>query len=211
MAEEAHYQNNPPGNYQMPSQVADDLREDSFQIVKVLTEHDGFLQIIRSEMRGEQYWEEDDGNRSWVQVDKPMFVKLDKNNEPLKVLNPKTKRKEYLCNDEAINEVISILKSCGLNPITPLTNISKEEIREDLLELECKIAMLLAVNRKKWGLNKAEYPMAVGKLKVMIKDARYRALDGTVLRALRTMTTRMEQSSEIKRDPKQGIGRGILN
>ena len=195
----------PTGSYQMPSQVAQDLQENATQIVRVLTEHDGFLEVIKREMRGEQLFEDTEGSRSWVQVDKPSFIQLDKLNQPIRRHNKSTKRDEYICNDEAINEILSILKFCGLNPIAPLTNITDDEILADLLEMECKIAMMLAINRKKWGLTKAEYPITVGKLKVLIKDARYRAKDGTVLKALRTMTTRMEQTQEVKKERSGGI------
>lgn len=197
----------PQGTYQMPSQVAQDLQENAFQIVRVLTEHEDLLSVLKREMRGEQLYEDSEGNRNWVQVDKPMFVKLNINNKPLKVLNKKRGVEEFICNDEAIGFVINILKMHGLNPVAPLTNITEEEIRADLLEMECKIAMLLTINRKKWGLQKSEYPMTVANIKVLIKDARYRAKDGAVLRALRTMTTRMEQTQEVKRE-KQG---GLLN
>ena len=183
------------GNYQLPSSI-EDLKDSVPQLVKVLTEHDSFLNIIRREMRGEQFFQDESGETSWVQVDKPMFVKLDKNNKPLRRLNEKTKHYDYLVNDDAINEVISILKSCGLNPITPMTNISEEEIRADLMEMESKVAVLLAVKRKVWGIDKAEYPAAVGKIKILIKDARYRAKDGTVLKALRTITSRIEQATD---------------
>jgi len=206
MDEYLYQQNqNPAGNYQMPAQVTQDLTDNAFQIVKVLTEHNDFLTVFKRELRGEQLFEDDKGTKMWIQVDKPMFIKLDKNDAPIMIKDSISKKNVYVCNDEAVNEVCNILKMCGLNQIAPLTNITAEEIREDLLEMECKIAMLLAVNRKKWGLYKSGYPIAVGKLKVLIKDARYRAKDGTVLRALRTMTTRMEQSSEIKQPQKQGI------
>ena len=185
----------PQGSYQLPSYMADELR-DSVQLVKVLTEHDTFLDIIRREMRGEQLYQDESGEASWVQVDKPMFVKLDRHDKPIRKFNDKTKREEYIANDDAVNEVLSILKNCGLNPITPLTNINEEEIRADLLEMESKVAVLLAVKRKEWGIDKAGYPAAVGKIKILIKDARYRAKDGTVLKALRTITSRIEQATD---------------
>lgn len=169
---------------------------DSAHLIKVLTDHVNFLENMRREMRGEQLYQDKDGETFWVQMDKPMFIKLDKNDQPIKRLNKKTGKQEYITNDDAVNEVISILKSCGLNPITPLTNIDENEIRADLLEMESKIAVLLTVKRKKWGIDKAEYPATVGKIKMLIKDARYRAKDGTVLRALRTITSRIEQSSD---------------
>jgi hypothetical protein len=183
------------GNLTSPSKIHREVDE-GVQLIKVLTDHENFLNIVRAEMKGEQLYQDEKGDKIWVQVEKPMFIKLDKLNKPLKVKNNRTGKEEYVLCDEAVNDVISILKSCGLNPIAPLTNINEEEIRADLLELESKIAVLLCVNRKKWGLAKSEYPMAVGKLKVLIKDARYRAKDGTVLKALRTITSRIERTSE---------------
>ena len=185
------------GNYQSPSSLRD--TEETMQLIKVLTEHEDFLNVLRRELRGEQLYQDEKGETYWVQVDKPMFVKLDKTNKPIKVVNPKTTKEEYIVNDDAVNEVISTLKASGLNPVSPLTNIDENEIRADLMELESKIAMLLATKRKEWGLDKAEYPLAVGKIKVLIKDARYRAKDGTVLKALRTITSRIEQASETRR------------
>ena len=182
------------GVYQPPS--ATQTEDEGRQLIKVLTEHENFLNIMRQELRGEQLYMDDKGERYWVQVDKPMFIKLDKLDQPIKIINKRTEREEYVANDDAINEVISILKACGLNPISPLTTIDENEIRADLLEMESKIAVLLYTKRKKWGIDKAEYPVVVGKLKVLIKDARYRAKDGTVLKALRTMTSRIEQSSD---------------
>ena len=85
----------PSGSYQMPSQVSQDLQENATQIVRVLTEHDGFLEVIKREMRGEQLFEDTEGNRSWVQVDKPTFVQLNKLNVPIRRYNEPTKRNEY--------------------------------------------------------------------------------------------------------------------
>jgi|TARA_R100000501_G_C2624024_1_gene117243 hypothetical protein len=175
------------------SQHLKDL-ENSMQLVKVLTEHEDLLETFRREMKGERLIEADDGERFWAQVEKPMFVQMDKNDEPLMRHNKKTKRDEYITNEIAVTEIVNILKSCGLNQISPLTNIDEEEIRADLLEMESKIAMLLAVKRKKWGIDRALYPSMVGNLKMLIKDARYRAKDGTVLKALRTITQRIEQT-----------------
>lgn len=191
------------GSYQMPSQVTSDLQENAYHIVRVLTEHDQFLEIIKREMRGEELFQDEKGGTRWVQREKPMFIKIDRLDNPIRRKNMITHRWDYVCNDEAINECLSILKMCGLNPITPLTNITDEEIMADLLEMECKIAAMLCQNRKKWGLAKSEYPIAVGKLKVIIKDARYRAKNATVLKALRTMTTRLEQTLESKREGNQ--------
>lgn len=188
MSEKTDYQ----GNTQVPSQLLREL-EDNNQLIKTLTDHNTFLEIIRKEFRGEQLYTNDEGESYWVQVDKPLFVELDKLNKPKKEINSITKKLEYIPNDEAISSIISVLKSCGLNQITPLTSLSENEIRDDLMEMESKIAALLFIKRKTWGINKSEYPIIIGNLKVLIKDARYKAKEGIVLRAIRTITSRTEQ------------------
>ena len=186
--------------HQFASQAARDTYDT--QLISVLTEHEDMLNTLRREFRGEHLFQDSKGNIQWVQVDKPMFTKLDKNNKPKRIFNKKTKRWQYIANDDAINDIIKILKSSGLNSITPLTVISEDEIRADLLEIESKIAVLLTVKRKSWGIDKSEYPIIVANLKTIIKDARYRAKDGTVLKALRTITSRQESSLEDHRDPR---------
>lgn len=183
------------GMYQ-PASALRQYDDEAAHLIRVLTEHEIFLNILRQEFRGEQLYQDPSGERYWVQVDKPTFIKLDKNDLPLKQYNPKTKQLEYVPNDDAINAVIQVLKSCGLNPIAPLTALDENEIRADLYEMESKLAVLLTNKRKKWGIDKAEYPVVLGNLKVLIKDARYRAKDGIVLKALRTITQRVEQATE---------------
>lgn len=189
------------GIYHPPSSLEDE-GDQLKQLVEILTQHDKWLQILKMELRGEQLYQAEDGEKFWVQTDKPMFIKLDKNNKPIKVLNTRTNKMEYLCNDDAINEIISEVKMFGANPISPLSVIDSEEIRADLFAIESKIVVLLFVNRKKWGMAKGEYPMYCEKLKVLIKDARFRAKDGIALKAIRTMTSRIEQSTESQRDKK---------
>lgn len=184
--------NNSPQYISTPTRDSNDK-----QLINVLTQHQDSLNELRRELRGEQlYQNEKTGQVKWVQVDKPMFVMQDKNNQPIRVKNEETGRMDFIVNDEAIGNVIQILKSSGMNSIAPLTALNENEIIADLREIESKIAVLLFAKRKKWGIDKAEYPILVSNLKVMIKDARYRAKDGIVLKAIRTMTTRMEQTTE---------------
>jgi hypothetical protein len=186
--------NNNQDFYQNAGSLAKNF--DDNQFIKVLSEHEDFLNILRRELRGEQLHQDSEGNMEWVQVDKPMFVKLDQYNKPLKVKNKKTDKIEYVANEDAVNEVLNILKSCGFNPITPFTNISEDEIIDDLLEMESKVAVLLFARRRVWGLEKPDYPVAVGKMKMLIKDARYRAVNGSGLKAVRSMTSRIEHSAD---------------
>ena len=202
MVEQVESSRHLPITYHTPSSLKQH-EEESQQLIKVLTDHESFLNILRQELRGEQLYMDENGNKFWVQVDKPTFIRQDKSDRPIKIINPITKKEEYLCNDDAINTIIQTLKSCGLNPIAPLTTIDENEIRADLLEMESKITVLLTMKRKEWGIDKAEFPVVQGNLKVMIKDARYRSKDGTVLKALRTITSRIEQSSEAIKNKKE--------
>ena len=178
---------------------SEDYHQNNMQLIRVLTDHEDILDILKNQMRGEIAYQDKDGEKYMIQVDKPMFVMLDELNKPVIRINPKTNKKEFVPNDEAINEMISILKLCGLNPVAPMTSIDENEIRADLLEMESKLAVLLTIKRKSWGIDKAQYPVIVGKMKVLLKDARYRSKDGIVLKALRTITSRIEQAQEKER------------
>lgn len=186
------------GVYQPPSALSENDRENLF-LIRVLTDHETTLNILKQELRGEQLYESETGEKYWVQVDKPMFVKLDKENKPSKKFNEKTKRMEYQVNDDAINMIINIIKSCGLNQITPMTVLDENNIRADLLEAQSKVVALLFIKRKEWGIDKAEYPIICTNINTMIQDARYRAKEGIGLKAVRTVTSRIEQSSDQQR------------
>lgn len=186
------------GTFQTPASLRQH-DEEIVPLIKVLTDHETFLNVLRQELKGEQLFQDEQGNKFWVQLDKPVFIRLDEQDRPLKIMNERTKKMEFVPNDEGINSVMQTLKSCGMNPVAPLTTINENEIRADLLEMESKLAVLLTVKRKKWGVDKAEYPVVLGNLKVLIKDARYRSLDGVVLKALRTITSRLESSNDAQK------------
>ena len=175
--------------------------QEGIQLIKVLTDHEELLDTMRNEFRGERMYRNANGEFVMKQVEKPMFVELDDYNKPLKKFNKVNNQYEYICVEEAVNELVNSLKLCGLNPVAPMTSIDENEVRADLLEMESKWAVLLTVNRKKWGLQKAQYPVAIGNIKVLLKDARYRSKDGNILKALRTITSRIEHSNEQKKSP----------
>ena len=185
------------GQLQSP-QSYDSSDQNAGQLLKVLTDHETTLDIIKNQLRGELAYKDANGEVYMIQVDKPYFCKTDINNQPLKVIDERTKKEIYVANDEAINSIMHILKLSGMNPVAPMTTIDENEIRADLLALESKLAVLLAANRKKWGIDKTQYPMILESLKVLIKDARYRSKDGTIIKAIRTVTSRIEQSNQDK-------------
>lgn len=202
---EEQQQQYPPAEYQSRGLYSDPQSyvesQHADHLVKVLTDHEDTLDILKMQMRGEIVYQDKEGQRFYKQIDKPAFVILDELNKPVKVYNEQFKQWDYIPNDEAINEVVSILKFIGMNPVAPMTTIDENEIRADLMEMESKITVLLTINRKKWGIDKSMFPVIIGKLKVLIKDARYRSKDGTVIKALRTITSRIEQENTQFRKP----------
>lgn len=198
-------------NYQFPSQLKKEI-EDTNQLLHVLADNTQFLNVVRRELFGEQLFQDQEGNKHWIQVDKPLFVTLDHNDKPLRVPCPirnpdKTKNGiwVYVPNKDAINFVMHCLKFSGLNPVSPFTTLKEDEIREDLLEIESKVCIILANKRKKWGLDIAEYPQVLANIKTLIKDARNRALDGNSLKAIRTMTSRIERAVDNQNMKKGGL------
>ena len=184
----------------LQSQVNSELTQQVASLVKLLLESGNTINTLRRELRGEGLHQSDDGKTFWMQVSKPTFVRMDyETNKPLKtkITTPDGEEREiYEVNDEAIEEVLSMYKSMGINQITPLTNIHEDIIRDDLKEFECKLASVLCLKQKAWGIDKALLPILQSKIKTLIQDARYQARDGVVLKALQTTVSRIEQVSE---------------
>lgn len=179
-------------------------------IASLVKEAQTLLPILRREFRGEVYQEYSDGAVEYIQVSKPLFIKIDQLTEkPLKqkiMCGPPENRIEkeiYVPNDEAIEEILSILKFMGLNQITLLTNISEKIILDDLREFECKLAALLCLKQKEWGLDKELMPIAMSKIKTIVQDARYQACNGNTIKAIQKTVSRIEQYQEI--DNKKGF------
>ena len=129
-----------------------------------------------------------------------MFVQLDVVTEqPLKkevtYKNGETKS-VYLANDEAIEEVLSILKFMGMNKMTLLTNIKEDMILDDLLEFECKFSAVLMLKQKSWGIDKELLPMIMTKIKTIVQDARYMACQGNTIKAIQKTVSRVESYYE---------------
>ena len=149
-------------------------------IAGLLRESDNLLPILRSEFKGEATIQYDDGGIENIQISKPMFVVIDfKTNKPVKIMKKYRDgtREIYVTNDEAIEEVLSMLKFLGLNKITSLTNLNEKTILADLKEFECKLASVLMLKQKSWGLDKELLPMIMSKLKTDMLMERYDNID----------------------------------
>ena len=179
-------------------------------IASLLKESERLLPILRREFRGEALQQYSDGSYSYIQVSKPLFIKLNtETEEPLKQEveykdndGKEYKKQIYVPNDEAIEEVLSMLKFMGLNQITQLTNLSENTILDDLKEFECKLASVLCLKQKEWGIDKELLPMIQSKIKTLVQDARYHACNGSTLKAIQKTVQRVEQFIEGDRTSK---------
>ena len=198
-------QQNP--NYIPPSQVTD-LSQTMASLTKLLLEVSNTLIALRRELRGDSIYQAGDSQRYWVQVSKPVFVKMNQvtgNPFRKKITMPWGEEKLiYIPNDEAIEEVLSMLKFAGVNQITSIAGIEHDNYMDDLREFECKLAAVLALKQKEWGLDKELLPMLQFKIKTIVQDARSMALDGRTLKALQTSVQRVEQMIQDDR-MKKGI------
>lgn len=150
----------------------------------------------------------DDGSVENVQVSKPLFVRYDnKKNRPIKIIKQyKTGPKEiYVTNEEAVEEVLSMLKLMGLNKITTLTNLSERTILEDLKRFECILASVLMLKQKSWGIDKELMSMIQAKISTIVQDARYMSCNGSTLKAIQKTVQRVESYNET---PQKGRGAG---
>lgn len=186
-------------NYTMPSQLQEALSSMS-SLTKHLLEISKTLTYLRREFRGEALYEDDKGNQTWIQMNKPLFVRVDfKTGKPLmqNFKMPDNSTKEiYMPNDEAIDEILSMLKFAGVNQITPISNIEFDNYMDDLREFECKLAQVLALKQKEWGLDKELLPMLQYKIKTLVQDVRSMSVKGQTIKILQTTVQRVEQLIE---------------
>jgi hypothetical protein len=184
--------------YSYPDQVGS-FQKDVSSLVNMLKESTKSLISLRREMRGEVLMEYN--NQSyWVQLIKPKFVRMDqKSGLPLRqqlTLPDNTIKSIYVPHDEAIEEVLSILRSMGVNDTTKLTDLSEANILVDLRLFEKKLATLLCLKQKEWGIDKELLPILQLSIGTMVQDARYQAKDGAVLQSLLRTVQRIEQVIE---------------
>ena len=181
-----------------------DIGKSLASIAGLLRESDNLLPILRSEFKGEATVQYEDGGVEHVQTSRPLFVEVDfKNNKPKrKIMHYRSGDKEiYVPNDEAIEQVLSILKFMGLNKITSLTNLNEKTILADLLEFECKLASLLMLKQREWGIDKELLQIMQLKIKTIVQDARYMCCNGSTIKAIQKTVQRIESYSE-------GTGKG---
>lgn len=177
-------------------------------LTKILLETANYLNILRREFRGEALHQGDDGSSTWIQVTKPVFIKVDfKTNKPIMIKQkmPNGETKEiYATNDEAIEEILSMLKFAGINQISPIGYNTENNYLDDLREFECKLAVVLGLKQKEWGIDKELLPMYQFKIKTIVQDARSMSVKGGTLKALITSVQRVEQMIEGDKTTKKG-------
>jgi len=198
------------GGMAYPNQSSD-TEKAMASISSLIKENQNLLPVLRREFRGEALQQYDDGSYSYVQVSKPYFVKVDPITEkPImqEVIyrdgqGKDYKKKIFIPNDEAIEEMLSMLKSMGINQITILTNIDEGTILDDLKEFECKLAAILCLKQKSWGIDKTMLPMLQTKIKTIVQDARYLCCNGGTIKAIQKTVQRVEQSYEGEQRPRR--------
>jgi len=196
----------PQRNVSYPDQIRNQA-EQIASTVRMLSEIPKSISTLRRVFRGEALYQSEDGSNQWVQVVKPMFILLDKQTrKPIKKIIKSLDGEEkevFLPNDEAIEEVLSMLSFMGMNQITPLTNLDENTVLDDLKEFECKLAAMLCLKQVEWGLDKPLMPMIQTKIKTIIQDARYLCVNGGTMRALTQQVSRIEQVLEGGKDSKK--------
>lgn len=196
-------------NYVMPSQLQE-ATANMASLTKLLVEVSNALISLRREFRGEALYQGDDGSSQWIQISKPSFVRVDfLSGHPLKrkAKMPWGELKLiYIPNDEAIDEILSMIKFAGVNQITPISFNSEDNYQDDLREFECKLAAVLALKQKEWGLDKELLPMIQYKIKTLVQDVRSMSVGGATLKALQTTVQRVEQMIEGDKAAKKVMG-----
>lgn len=176
-------------------------------IARILNSIANYPNTLRREFRGEMMYETEEGDIHWVQGTKPIFVKMDFNTgSPLKETKkmPWGEDKEiYVPNDEAIEEVLSMIKFVGVNQINPIGFNTPENYLDDLLEFECKLSALLASKQPEWGIDKEMLPMLQMKIKTLVQDVRSLSVKGNLLKSMQTMIQRVEQFVENENNKKR--------
>jgi hypothetical protein len=175
-----------------------ETRRQSASLVEVLTGAHKILQVLRHEFRGEELVQTKEGENIWFQVSKPLFVRTNTETEEAikeKVKDPYGQIVEvYIPHDEAIEEILSAIKMCGLNQITPLGTTDNQEMSLDLHEFEKVLSYLLTLKRKEWGIEKSLRSMVYKKIKQQVQDARTMQKDGRVLKAISQTVKRIESA-----------------
>lgn len=195
--------NNQPTQQAQPTLISPnqiDAINQLSSLTKILVEISNILITLRREFRGEALYQAEDGSSQWVQLSKPTFVKVDfVTGRPLrkKINMPWGEEKlTYIPNDEAIDEVLSMLKFAGVNQINPIGINNPDNYLDDLREFECKLAGVLALKQKEWGIDKELLPMTHYKIKTVVQDARSLSVQGNTIKALITSVQRVEQVVE---------------
>lgn len=206
MEETSQVIQSPQKNLSYPDQIRNQA-EQIVSTIKMLAEIPKSISTLRRVFRGEALYQSEDGSNQWIQVVKPMFILLDKQTrQPIKKIIKDSngeQREVFLPNDEAIEEVLSMLNFMGMNQITPLTNLDEGTVLDDLKEFECKLAGMLCLKQVDWGLDKAFMPMIQTKIKTIVQDARYLCVEGSTMKALTQQVSRIEQVLEGGKDFKK--------
>lgn len=201
-------------NLTSPSQMQEAIQGVA-SLSKILLEISNYLTVLKREFRGESLYQGEDGKINWVQVTKPTFIRINyKTGKPIKEKikmpwgNPPEEKEVYIPNDEAIDELLSMIKFMGVNQIQPIGFNQPPNYLDDLKEFECKLAAVLCLKQKEWGMDKELLPMYMTKIKTIVQDARSMSVNGNTIKSLISTIQRVEQMVEGDFDKKKKVGTG---
>jgi len=151
--------------------------QESDQILKIVLENEDLLQLLEHELRGEVYESDEDHPMGgcWIKKYNPIIE-----------------------SEEGISEILRMLRFMGLNKVSLLTNLDSEQINEKLKVFEMKLADLLFLKRKEWGIQKDNLAMTYNMIWSIVEDAYFRAKDGNLVKTLRTVYQKTDYSQEDK-------------
>ena len=184
------------GQTYSPSELG--LKNTIASLSEILTGISDTLNTLRQEFKGEELFVDSEGNNHWIQTTKPVFVRTKPmSDEPIMIegvdIRDNKVRMFYVANDEAIDEIISLIKMCGMNKVTALGSSAKDDYFKDLNEFEIQLSKLLTLKRRQWGINKASRGSIYQKIKQSVQDARSLQVDGRTLNALTKSVQRLER------------------
>lgn len=172
-----------PNMYYNASTMYSDQQFES--VMKTILGDEDLLNSMEHQFKGEVLEVDKDDNTRWVK-----------------------KQSAIIKNEDAIPEILQILRFMGLNKITKITMLTERNINIKMEIFEYKLAELLYMNRKKWGIEKCELSMLYNMIWNLVENSLLIAKDGRLLETLRTTYQRSEHENVA---PQQGgSGWGML-
>ena len=157
------------------------MQRESDQLLKTVLENEDLISLLEHEFRGEIFmFDKENPDGAWIKKHKPIIE-----------------------SEDGINEVLRMLRFMGLNKVSLLTNLDHNQINSKLATFEYKLADILFLKRRQWGIDKESMPMIYQMIISIVEDAMFRAKDGNLIKTFRTVYQHQEYEQMDK--TKKGI------